>query len=76
MLSTKENLTKLDGNGLVSVCSWCRKIRDHYGDWIDPGEVFFNHVGGKLTHTICEKCSNIYFPDFSRGSCESHQHNY
>ena len=73
MLKNKENLTKLDGIGLVSVCSWCKKVRDPYGNWLDPGVFFFNYYGGKLTHTICEQCCDLYFPDFSRESFESHQ---
>lgn len=66
MVTTMKMLAKLDGKGLVSACSWCKKIRDPSGKWIDPGFLFFKVFGGKLTHTICEECSNLYFPNFSR----------
>ncbi len=76
MLTNADEVRKLDGNGLVAVCSWCQKIRDPKGEWIDPGVFFFKHFGGQLTHTICEECCSLYFPDFSRGIFESHQQNY
>jgi hypothetical protein len=73
MLTSKGDLTPLDGNGLVAVCSWCKRFRDPYGEWIDPGMFLFKHFEEKFTHTICDECSNLYFPDFSRGIIESHQ---
>ena len=73
MLTNKEDLTKLDGKGLVAVCSWCMKIRNSSGKWIDPRMVFFEYFEGKFTHTLCEQCCNQYFPDFSREFNESYQ---
>ncbi len=73
MLTNKEDLTKLDGKGLVAVCSWCMKIRNPSGKWIDPRMFPFKYFGGMFTHTICEQCCNQYFPDFSREFFESHQ---
>jgi hypothetical protein len=58
---------------LVAVCSWCMKIRDASGTWIDPGMLFFKFFRGKLTHTICEHCCKQYFPEFSRSIFESCQ---
>jgi hypothetical protein len=66
MLTHKENLKRLRSKDLVAVCSWCMKIRDASGIWIDPGMLFFKVFGRKFTHTICEQCSNLYFPEFSR----------
>jgi hypothetical protein len=72
MGTTKPKLAKLEGKGLVPACSWCKKIRDPSGKWIDPVFFCFKFFGGKLTHTICEECSNLYFPNFSRNFV-SHQ---
>ena len=76
MLRNKEKLTKMAGKGLVSMCSWCKKIRDPYGNWIVPSGFFSDYFGVKYTHTICELCYNLYFPDFSPGIIESYQQIY
>jgi hypothetical protein len=73
ILMNKEDLPQLNKKDLVAVCSWCRKIRDPYGGWIDPGVMCFKYFGEKFTHTICEECCSLYFPDFSDGIIESHQ---
>ncbi len=72
-MPNKKNLTKLAKKDLVSVCSWCKKIRDPYGKWIDPGVFSLKYFEAKFTHTICEQCSNLYFPDFSREITRSRQ---
>jgi hypothetical protein len=72
-MTAKKYLAELDGKRLVSMCSWCKKIRDPYGEWIDPGVVFLKYFGGKFTHTICEQCYNLYFPDFTKEINESYQ---
>ena len=66
MLTIQEDLTKLNGKDLVAICSWCRKIRTLSGKWIDSGMFLSKHFEGNFTHTICEQCSNQYFPDVSR----------
>ena len=73
MLTNKEALPKLDGKGLVAVCSWCMKIRNPSGKWTDPRMFSFNYFGGQFTYTICEECCNRHFPDFSRDFYESYQ---
>jgi hypothetical protein len=73
VLTHKKNLKKLRSKDLVAVCSWCLKIRDLSGDWIDPGMLFFRSFGGKFTHTICEQCSKLYFPEFERRIFEPQQ---
>ena len=73
MLTKRIDLKKPRSKGLVAVCSWCRKIRDASGIWVDPGMLFFKVFGEKFTHTICEQCSNLYFPEFTRSTFESGQ---
>jgi hypothetical protein len=73
ILTNKEDLTKLVGQGLVAVCSWCMKIRDPSGTWIDPRRFSLEYFEGRFTHTICEQCCNVYFPDFSNEFNETYQ---
>ena len=73
MLSYKCNLKRLNRTDLVAVCSWCLKIRNSSGQWIDPGAVFFRFFGGMFTHSICEQCRKLYFPEFSRNISESQE---
>jgi hypothetical protein len=72
ILANMANFLKLDRAVLVTVCSWCNKIRDPYGEWLAPETFFFNNFGGKCTHTICEECRDRFFPDFSSGGSEFH----
>jgi hypothetical protein len=73
-MSSKEILVKLDTKDLVTACSWCKKIRDPYGNWIDPGVSFSKYFTGKFTHTICGECCSLYFSDFfSKRIYELHQ---
>ncbi len=73
MFVEKENLVKSERKDLVAACSWCKKIRDPYGEWINPGVSFYNYFKAKFTHTICEECCSLYFPDFCKSFLESHQ---
>jgi hypothetical protein len=73
VLAHKKDLKRLRSKDLVAMCSWCLKIRDLSGDWIDPGSLFFRLFEGKFTHTICEHCSKMYFPEFKRRIFEPQQ---
>jgi hypothetical protein len=72
MLTPKKRVKRVRSRELVAVCSWCRKIRIDSGIWLDPG-LFFNAFEGRFTHTICEQCSNLYFPEFTTSTFESCQ---
>ena len=49
MLTNKEALPKLDGKGLVAVCSWCvKESRNPSGKWTDPRMFSFNYFGGQV----------------------------
>lgn len=42
--------------GLISVCAWCRKVRDDAGYW-DRFERFFeHHTKARFSHAICPAC--------------------
>jgi hypothetical protein len=73
MLTHKKDLRGLYNKDLVPLCSWCLKIRGPFGNWIEPGVLFFRFFGGKFTHTICEQCRKLYFPEFSSNISEPQQ---
>jgi hypothetical protein len=43
-------------DGLVPVCSWCRKVRNGAGAWI-PVEPGLLEGAGILTHGVCPDCA-------------------
>jgi len=52
--------------GLLSICSWCKRIRDDHGDW-NPVEVYLHQqTGTEFSHGICPECLNEQFPKSSR----------
>ncbi|MDX8377588.1 MAG: response regulator [Mariprofundales bacterium] len=50
-------------NGLLPMCSWCRKMRDDSGYWLQVEQYLNDHTGIMVTHGICPECKQIHFPD-------------
>lgn len=50
-----------DGERLIPICGWCKKIRTEQETW-DQIEVYFAKRGlGEFTHSICPECSERIF---------------
>ena len=50
--------------GLLPVCSGCKKIRDAAGAW-NPFEFYIaRHTEARFSHGFCPDCASSYFPDF------------
>ncbi len=59
------DIRKLEG--LLPICSNCKKIRDKQGAW-EPIEVYIrNHSEAKFSHGICPVCAKELYPDFYKG---------
>jgi hypothetical protein len=43
--------------GLLSICAWCKKIRNEAGDWEQLEIYIHNHSHAEFTHGICQKCA-------------------
>src|SRR5215468_6223463 len=41
----------------VTICAWCKEIRDSEGVWQQPQANFRPHEGGKFSHGICPRCA-------------------
>jgi hypothetical protein len=62
---TMEQVRTLDG--LVPICSMCKKIRDDKGYWNQLEQYLLDHTDAKLTHGICDDCYAKHYPkEFAR----------
>ncbi len=50
--------------GLIPICSHCKKIRDDQGYWNQLETFLLQHSEMTLTHGICPDCAKKYFSDF------------
>ena len=49
--------------GILPICSGCKKIRDHKGDW-QPVETYVeNHSKARFSHSMCPDCLEVYYGD-------------
>lgn len=49
--------------GIVPICSFCKKIRNDTGYW-DQVEVYVeNHSNAEFSHSICPECMEVHYPD-------------
>jgi len=53
-------------NGLIPICSNCKKMRDENGCWHVVGQQILENAGVQLTHGICPECLKKVYPDFKR----------
>ena len=49
--------------GILPICSHCKKIRDASGHWQLVEEYMADHSEAKFTHGICEECLVEHYPD-------------
>lgn len=51
-------------SGLIPICSHCKKIRDDKGYWNQIEDYIHKHSEAKFSHSICQECVKIYYPDY------------
>ncbi len=60
---TVNKLRKL--NGVVSICMFCKKIRDENQEW-NSIETFLRHrLDFELNHGLCLDCGQKHYPAFT-----------
>ncbi len=42
---------------MLSICAWCRRIRDDHVGWVELEQYLGAHTSTRLTHGICPECS-------------------
>jgi uncharacterized Zn finger protein (UPF0148 family) len=50
--------------GMLPICSYCRKIRNDKGYWQMVEKYFADHSGLRFSHSICPDCAKEQFPEF------------
>ena len=51
--------------GILPLCSFCKKIRDDQGDWKPVDVYIHNHTEADISHSVCPECMKTHYPDFS-----------
>lgn len=49
--------------GLIPICSYCKKVRNDDGYWNQIEEYLSKHSDAHFSHSICPACEDEYFPD-------------
>ena len=49
--------------GLLPICSGCRRIRDENGKWWPLDLYVKSHTAAEITHTICTDCKDVLYKD-------------
>ena len=51
-------------NGLLPICSYCKKIRDDRGYWHQVEIYIQAHSDVDFSHGLCPECAKKLFPEF------------
>jgi len=67
------DITKLLGlkKGIISICSYCRKIHEEDGRWVTFEAYLQKHTGANFSHGICEECNDSLFSEFHNKNLNS-----
>ncbi len=66
-----ENLQQADDTirqlkKFLVLCAACKQVRDKNGQWYDLDTYIWKHTDTKFSHSICPKCTEKLYPDFSK----------
>ena len=53
--------------GLLPICSYCKKIRDDREYWQEVEEYITNHSEVRFSHSICPDCHELFVRPMLRG---------
>jgi len=51
--------------GILPICSYCRKIHDEQGKWIRIESYVQRHTLADFSHGVCPDCLKEQFPEYS-----------
>lgn len=58
-------LEKLDHlNGIIPICSCCKRIRDANGTWQSPEGFIHQYCDVQFSHSICPQCQTELYPEY------------
>ena len=52
--------------GVIPICSRCKKIRDDEGAWKQMEAYISQHSEAKFSHSICPRCAEELYPEFQK----------
>jgi PAS domain S-box-containing protein len=55
-------------NGLLPICSNCKKIRNDKGSWQVIEAYIIEHTDATFTHGVCPDCMKILYPNYVQGN--------
>lgn len=60
----QETLGKLEVlEGILPICSFCKKIRDDHGYWNQVESYISQHSKALFSHSLCPDCAKEHYPD-------------
>ncbi len=51
--------------GILPICSFCKKIRNDSGYYEQLEDYFHNHAEVDFSHTICPACARLHYPQYA-----------
>ena len=61
LLDALSNLHKQEG--ILSVCSYCREVKNKEGDWMHLEKYLSKISDIRFSHGVCDHCMEKHFPD-------------
>lgn len=58
--------------GILTICSYCRKIRDKDGQWLSFEAYLRKYTCANISHGICEECNEEVINDLNKKNSCSH----
>ena len=52
-------------DGLIPICSVCKKIRNDHGYWEQVEDYIKDHSSADFSHSLCKDCANKIYPDIN-----------
>jgi len=52
---------------IVTICSFCKKIRDAEGNWSEVEANISKHSEALFSHGVCPECGKLHYGDFWEG---------
>lgn len=50
--------------GFLPICSFCKKIRDEKGSWVQLENYIDEHSEAKFSHSVCPECASKYYGEY------------
>lgn len=50
--------------GIVTICSFCKKIRDAEGNWSEVDAYCSKHSEAQFSHGLCPECKKLHYSEF------------